>query len=85
MGIREAIAALMQELISLILGTGAGWFVGPFLTLFFIMRFLRWVVTQGRGGPDAEEISEQAGEYQRRITSTPGRLDAARGKFRRRY
>lgn len=76
---------LFIELIDLILSSGGGGLVAAILSLFFVLRFLRWALAASRGGSDAEEIAEQAGNYRRRLESAPGRLrDTVRGT-RRRY
>lgn len=80
--IRETLSDLVQSLISLVLGSGAGFFVVPLLTIFSVVRFLRWAVSQSRGTPDIDDLQEQSTTLRRRAEAAP---DRARRAFRRRF
>ena len=80
---RYVLSGLFQGLIDLLLNSGAGFFVGPFLTLLFVLRFLKWLASyRGRSGPDLETMHDQFDEYRQRAEQIPSRL---RGSIRRRY
>lgn len=83
MNLQSTMRELVIQLVDLVLTpTGAGFFFGPLLLLFFIVRFLKWVVAVGRGTPDIEELGEQYTEYRGRIDRLPQRV---KDTFRRRY
>jgi hypothetical protein len=82
MGIQQALSGLVQILINLILDSSIGFFVMPFLTMFAIVRFLRWALSQSRGTPDIDDIQGDAAQLRQRVNQAPER---ARGAFRRRF
>lgn len=83
MGIRYALHDLVGGLIGLLTGTiGPGWFFMPILTILAIVRFLRWIVSNTRGGPDLDTMTEQGAEYRRQMGQAPARI---RNAIRRRY
>lgn len=80
---RETMAALVETLINGVLNnSGLGWFIWPFITIFAIIRFLRWALSQSRGTPDIDDIQGTVSQYQQRAQSAPDRAQRA---FRRRY
>lgn len=82
MGTQGALNGLVQGLIDLVLSGSIGFFVVPFITLYSIIRFLRWALSTSRGSPDAGDLHDQAGELRRRADAAPDRAQRA---FRRRY
>lgn len=82
MGIQGTLNGLVQALISLVLDGGPGFFVVPFLTMFAIVRFIRWAISASRGTPDVDDIQEEAASLRRRVDQVPERAQRA---FRRRY
>lgn len=80
---RYALSGLLQALISLLLNSGAGFFVGPIVLLYFIIRWLKGLASyRGRSGPDFETMRDQFDDYRQRVEQIPNRL---RGSTRRRY
>lgn len=83
MAYRYVLADLFKSLIDLLLTGGAGFFIAPIITLYFVLRFLKWLASyRGRSGPDFEEMRDQFDTYRQRAEQAPARL---RGSIRRRY
>lgn len=83
MNLQNTMKELVIQLVDLVLTpSGAGFFFGPLLLLLFIVRFLKWVVAQGRGTPDLEELNNQYVDYRGRVDRLPQRV---KDTFRRRY
>ena len=80
---RESMAALVEFLINGVMDSqGLGYFVVPFITMFAIIRFLRWALSQSRGSPDIDDLQGTVNQYQQRAQAAPDRAQRA---FRKRY
>lgn len=79
---RFALRDLVVTLFDLIFSPRVGFFVLPLITIFLIIRFLRWTVSQSRGTPDLDDIQEGFDQARQRAQDVPRR---ARNSFRRRF
>lgn len=81
MATQQALYGLFLSLIDFLLSSAAGFFFAPLLTLFFLLRFLRWPASY-RGGSDLDDMREQYSEYRQRAEQAPSRF---RDSSRKRY
>ena len=82
MDIQTVLSSRVQQLIDVVLGSGMGFFVVPFLIMFSIVRFLRWMLSTSRGSPDIEDIQESAVQLRGQAERTQANVART---FRRRY
>jgi len=82
MDIQTVLSSLVQQLIDVVLGSGMGFFVVPFLIIFSIVRFLRWMLSTSRGSSDIEDIQESAVQLRGQAERTQANVART---FRRRY
>ena len=82
MDIQPVLSQLVQDFIALALGSGMGFFVVPFLIMFSIVRFLRWMLSTSRGSPDIEDLQESAVQLRGQAERTQANVART---FRRRY
>lgn len=73
---------LMKSIIEIITSQGAGWWVVPVMTIYIVIRIIRWVFRTSRG-EQIDDMGESWNTSVEALKRSPGRVSETwRSRFR---